>query len=144
MADLKPTEPMAVRRRDEPIEIGHESRYFRRRRRYEPCLLHRQSTDEILYTAKLAGHRARVTAHELSVQRSDQTAVKRAMALPLYARDTQRVRAEVVQCLLGIRIGDRIGCAHLQLMQEEFIELGMRPFDLTAVHGLAPIEHVDE
>jgi hypothetical protein len=129
---------------DEPIEIGHESRYFRRRRGYEPGPFHRQPTDEILYAAKLARHGTRVTAHKLTMHRSDQSAVKRAAALSPYLRDTESVRAEVVQCLLGIRIGNRIGSAHLQLMQEELIELGMRPFDLTAIHGLAPIEHVHE
>jgi hypothetical protein len=29
-------------------------------------------------------------------------------------------------------------------MQEEFVELGMCPFDLTAIHGLTSIEHVHE
>ena len=48
------------------------------------------------------------------------------------------------QCLLGIRISNLIGCAGLELMQEQLVELGVRSFDLTAVNCFAAIEHVHE
>ncbi len=61
-----------------------------------------------------------------------------------HLRDSEGVRAEIIQRLLRIGVGNRIRSADFELMQEQFIELSMRPFDLTAVNRFAPIEHMHE
>ena len=128
----------------EAIEIRHESRHLRWRRRYESSVFDPGSANEVLDVAKLSGRRVRASAHEVSVHLADQSVVQSALPLLLHLSNAQRVGAEIIQGLLGVRVADGIGSAHLELVQEQLIELSMRPFDLTAVDRLPSVEHVHE